>query len=387
MTSSGRTPIYGPEPWRTKRGAVWSYWDLWFCVVAVADHDGDLDALAGAIEGGSRSLGSGTVEAKLSHLDELRPRLTAAGIDAAKLAGDADADPRVRDKARTKVIKQGLYPRDLTDAMRHPPRDRLYERALRGRWDRFPVSPAPFYERLANGLGAGYRSKGQTFALERRIEAARERLDRNTAKDPAARLAARRALLTFCYRTMERCDDSYGLIGELAQEALFTYARLAFAPTGIAAENWCEDLCELLVWEDWGLLHRHETRPFAQIHGPLADHAERFLLALADELRDHRLRHQADQALENIAYLHIAAGRLTSFAPAAAKLGSDRWIPIVALAKAAITRGRHDIARDVFGAADQPGLQRDYLHERSTELTGTPPATPSSTPRTRSRQH
>ena len=23
---------------------MWSYWDLWFCAVAVADHDGDLDA-------------------------------------------------------------------------------------------------------------------------------------------------------------------------------------------------------------------------------------------------------------------------------------------------------------------------------------------------------
>ena len=122
-----------------------------------------------------------------------------------------------------------------------------------------------------------------------------------------------------------------------------------------------------------GAAYRHETKPFAHVNGPLADHAERFLLALADELRSHRLRHQADQALENIAYLHIAAGRLTSFAPAAAKLGSDRWMPIVALAQAAITRGRHDIAREVFAAADQPGLQRDYLHERCTELTGTPP--------------
>jgi hypothetical protein len=129
--------------------------------------------------------------------------------------------------------------------------------------------------------------------------------------------------------------------------------------------------------EDWGLLHRQETKPFAQIRGPLADDAEHFLLALADELRSHRLRHQSDQALENVAYLHIAAGRLTSFAPAAAKLGSDRWMPIVALAQAAIARDRHDIARQVFTAADRPRLQRDYLQERCIELTGTPPtATP-----------
>ena len=86
MTGSRRTPIYGPEPWRTTRAVAWSYWDLWFCVVAVADHDGDLDALAAAIEDGGRSFWSGTVEAKLSHLDDLRLRLTGAGIDAAKLS-------------------------------------------------------------------------------------------------------------------------------------------------------------------------------------------------------------------------------------------------------------------------------------------------------------
>jgi hypothetical protein len=49
-------------------------------------------------------------------------------------------------------------------------------------------------------------------------------------------------------------------------------------------------------------------------------------------------------------------------------------MPIVALAQAAIARDRHDIARDVFAAADRPGLQRDYLRERCTELTGAPPA-------------
>jgi hypothetical protein len=258
--------------------------------------------------------------------------------------------------------------------MWHTPRERLYERGLRGHWHLFPVSPQPFYERLSNGLGEGFRSKGQTFRLARRLEAAIERIDRKTANSAADRLAARRALIAYCYRAMERCDDSYGMIGELAREALLTYATLPYQPTGIAAEDWCEDLCELLAWENWGLLHRHETRPFAQLHGPLAQHAERFMLSLADELRARRLRYEADQTLINIAYLHIAAGRLTRFVPIAAELGSDCWIPIVALAQAAINRGRRDLARAVFAAADHPGQQRDYLRQRCIELTGTPPA-------------
>ncbi len=143
---------------------------------------------------------------------------------------------------------------------------------------------------------------------------------------------------------MKRCDGSYGVIGELARDALLNYATLRYEPAGIAARDWCEDLCELLSWEDWGLLHRHETRPFTQLQGQLAEHGEQFMLSLADELRAHRLRYQADQTLQSVAYLQIASGRLTRFALVAEQLGSDRWMPIVALAKAAIKRGRDDIA-------------------------------------------
>jgi hypothetical protein len=173
---------------------------------------------------------------------------------------------------------------------------------------------------------------------------------------------------------MERCDDSCGVIGEVGTDALLTYASVDYERTGIAGEDWCEDLCELLAWENWGLLLRAETRPFAQLRGELAEHAEQFMLSLADELRAHRLRYEADQTIANVAYLHIAAGRLTRFAPVAQQLGSDHWTPIVALAEAAIKRGRQDIAREVFAAADQPGLQRDYLRKRCLETTGKPPA-------------
>ena len=80
------------------------------------------------------------------------------------------------------MLKQGLYPRDMTDPMSHTPRQRLYDRALRGRWHLFPVSPETYYQRLSNGLGEGFRAKGQTFKLASRLEAAIERLDRTTAK-------------------------------------------------------------------------------------------------------------------------------------------------------------------------------------------------------------
>lgn len=38
---SRRPPIFGSEPWQ----GSWSHWDLWMCLVAVLDHDGELDGL------------------------------------------------------------------------------------------------------------------------------------------------------------------------------------------------------------------------------------------------------------------------------------------------------------------------------------------------------
>jgi hypothetical protein len=108
MSASPKWPVYGHEPRATNRGAVWSRWDLWFCVVALVDHDGDLDALGEAIQNGGWSGGGGTVEAKLSHLDDLNRRMAVAGVDAQALVGDEDGDPKIRAKARAKVRGQGL---------------------------------------------------------------------------------------------------------------------------------------------------------------------------------------------------------------------------------------------------------------------------------------
>ena len=137
MSGSSKTPIYGPEPWATRNETVWSYWDLWFGVVALADYDGDLDELTVAIEEGGRLSGGGTAEAKLSHLDDLRRRMAQAGIDAQTLVAGEDTDPKIRAKARAKVLKQALYPRDMTEPMWHPPREPVRAGAPR------PLVPVP----------------------------------------------------------------------------------------------------------------------------------------------------------------------------------------------------------------------------------------------------
>jgi hypothetical protein len=103
MSGAGKTPIYGTERWATKHGMTWSHWDLWFCLVALADHDGDLDALAEPLEQRGRFSGGGTVEAKLSHLDDLKRRMAEADVDARALAAGEEVESRVLAKGSSTV--------------------------------------------------------------------------------------------------------------------------------------------------------------------------------------------------------------------------------------------------------------------------------------------
>jgi hypothetical protein len=124
------------------------------------------------------------------------------------------------------------------------------------------------------------------------------------------------------------------------------------------------------VWEPYGLGHNHQTLPYRKLSGVDADTVEAILLSRADEHRALHLDWEADEALQQVAWLHAAHPRWDRYPDAARRLGSDHWMPIVALAQAALTRRRTDVAVEVFRAADRPGFHRDYLHRRCRELTG-----------------
>lgn len=102
-----RVQRFGPEVWDRRAGVDWSLWDLWFCVVAVRDHDGDLDALAEVFVEAIRrpAFGNGEPsEAKLSHLHDLHARLDDAGLTAWDVADtDVLTDKRITTRARDKV--------------------------------------------------------------------------------------------------------------------------------------------------------------------------------------------------------------------------------------------------------------------------------------------
>lgn len=54
----------------------------------------------------------------------------------------------------------------------------------------------------------------------------------------------------------------------------------------------------------------------------------------------------------------------------AARLGTDHWIPIVAMARSALEIAGRDEAARVFRAADRPGFHQGHLRKQCREMTG-----------------
>ena len=73
-TEQGPVRVYGPETWGTVAGCDWSWWDLWFCVIVVKDHGGNLAAL--------QSL-AGELAHRIRHLDRPEASKHAVGLPTA----------------------------------------------------------------------------------------------------------------------------------------------------------------------------------------------------------------------------------------------------------------------------------------------------------------
>jgi len=372
-----RTPIFGPEPWTEIGGTTWSHFDRWYALVIVHDHDGDPGGLEADLVGRLRSLsGRDDVEAKLAHLAWLTDELNAAGLRFEDLAGAETADTSTLAKARRKVLDQALEGRSITPAMLDTPRRRLQRRARRGHWPVFPAPVEPWYTQLGGDPDgtSGFITAGRSFNAARRLGRHLERLD---AKRLVAseRLGLHRAFHTAGLDLADAADDSYGAIGDLREEAFATYLALDWRATGIAPDAYWQDLCELLTWEPYGLSFRTPEAPFRHVKAVEAAPIETALLALADEHRTAHLDWAADEARQQVAWLHLAGQRLTRYLDTATLLGSDHWMPIVALAESALRHHIPKLALDIFLAADQPGPHRDTLRDRCHQLTGTDLAT------------
>lgn len=369
---AGRTPIYGPEPWEQIAGESWSHWDLWFCLVCVTDFASDWRALEHAIvEGRRRSFGGDDWEAKDSHLHDLEARLLARGIDAQVLAGRHRGDRAVLAKARRKVLEQGLAGRDLTPAMRDTPRQRLRTRALRGHWDRFPVSPEGDADAFAAVIEKARRQRRGSFRSATALEELASRLDAERHR-PAERLAVWRGLATAIIEAFGNgLRDPEGAYRKCGADAIARWATVPWERAGLAARDYYRDLCELCVWDEWAVLHERETAPFRRVRRPDVPMVEDILFEVETEHRAAHLEYQADHAVQLVAWLHVATRTYERFVAAAERLGSDWWIPVTAMADTAVDAGRTELAVEVFAAAaSREGMHQDLLAQKCFALTG-----------------
>ncbi|MCP4087808.1 MAG: hypothetical protein GY745_22600 [Actinomycetia bacterium] len=369
---------FGPEVWAERGEREWSLWDLWFSVVAVLDHDGDLDGLAGvfteSIQRPAFSDGRAD-EAKLSHLRDLAERLHAAELGVGDLA-DANAigDKVIVRRAREKVTgRVSLEHRAMTPAMVDTPRARLRQRARFGHWSEFPSNPEQFYERFRPAVErAGHVSKGKSFSAANRFVERLHDLDgpRRTVTD---RLALYRAFHTAGLALADNTSDSYGVLGEARTEAWLTYLGIDWRSTGIDPAVYWRDLCELKIWEPYAVDYDNTTAWFASAASDEVDLIESILVDLESEHRGVVLGWEADEAFQALPDLYIATGTHDRFVGAAERLGSGWWQLIEAMATTLVDSGRRDEALAVFAAADQPGMHRDYLRGRCQAICGATP--------------
>ena len=374
MMSTRRPSIFGPEPWADRAGESWSHWDLWFCLVCITETEGDWEELEEAViaRDRQRSVTSRVWEGKRSHLLDLRNRLDAAGLTAADIAADRLDDKPLRAKARRKVLDQELAGRHLTPAMEHTPRRRLRERARRGYWPSFPVSPEDDYAAFADLVDTERRS----FRLATELEAIAAEEHEERVGDPASQLALWRAVLSAGVEAfLKGLRDSDGAMGTFLGEAIETYGRLPWRYTAIDPAVYWADLCGWCIWEDWGIRHRRDTAPFRGARKRDVELVEQILLGLEVEHRSHRLDYEADEALQLIAWLAVATRAYDRFVPAAERLRADWWMPVDAMGESAVKAGKPDLAAELYGAAVAGGgWHVDHLTRLCRQRTGHDPA-------------
>jgi hypothetical protein len=367
-------PRLGPEPWKTIRGVTLTTWDLWLLVLAVTGDNIGLDGVAKNLRERSRTL-SGSAqddfEAKLSQLDDLRLRLTRLDLEPHDIVLKEAKNKVTVARAKRKLFDQNAPAKDYTAAMKETPRRRLIRMASRGYWPKFPVSP----EKYANDLLAivdqvdGYGGESQGSQLASDLDDRWEKLSKTAERSPKNAVALHRAMLLACLTAQERADDSSGDIGGVFSSAIKKYAVVPWEKAGMEREVFIRDAVEFATWEDYGQSDELEAI-FQKLDKKHGDLAVRIFDETVAELETHRVfEYQVREALGLKAALLIGHRRFDEFVPLATKLGSAIWMPIVTMAEAAMNAKKPDLALAVFGAANQPGMQREYLAELCLKLT------------------
>ena len=348
-----------------------SYWDLWFLLVAVQMHGGDLDRLASWIkEDRGFYYDRRSVERKRCHIRDLKRRLEEASVTPTDLVRAAGDLAKTEKKRAIKKVSESIHrEREFSEPMKNTPRERGLAHALRGYWDKFPVSPKSY----ARNISAHFRSKtfytknatfGIARTLDESVEEAKKLLEAGKAAQAQALL---RGLMTVIVELMAKADDSFGSIGMSFKEGFAVYLKIRPDQTGIDEPVFFNDLLNFLIWEDYGLTDKGIEGYFRGLNEPQADLCVEHLRHEIASLREDDLDYQSEEALTFLGQVVAEQERFDEFEDLAKQMGSRAWRRIIRLADIAMKRQKKPLAIKVFEAALKQGGSPGLPHEEVRE--------------------
>jgi hypothetical protein len=356
---------------QSKPALTFSYWDLWFALVADADFEGSWERFVEHLQAQkAKGMARDLVERKLSHLRALQQRLRQAGVERSDMLGQADRSPVALRRARHQVLERAPRASAWSDAMRHTPRQRHYAYALRGFWPCFPVSPASYAERLAAQFHTHrWFSANQSFGLARKLDAFVEDVASRLRQAQYAQAQAMlRAFLTVVIELMEVADDSFGCLGDSFRDGFAKYLALPRDETGMEAMVFFHDLLTLLIWEDYGLTYEQTDGYFAGLTPNEGDLCIEYVQQQMQALQADDLDYQYEEALTLLGQIVAEQHRCERFEALARDMGTRQWKRIVVLADRAVKQRKRPLAIAVFEAALSPGMHEGFLRQKYEQL-------------------
>ena len=349
-----------------------NYWDLWFALVAVMMHNGDLDRLANRIkEEEGFFYDPRSIERKRCHIRDLKRRLDEASIIPADIVLAAVDLAKTEKRRALKKVSESIHrEREFSEPMRNTPRKRRFDHALRGYWDMFPVSP----KSSAKTIGAHFRSKtfysknasfGIAQTLDGYVEEAKKLLEAGKAAQAQAIL---RGWLTVIVELMEKVGDSFGSIWMSFDEGFAVYLKISPEQTGIDDAVFFPDLLDFLIWEDYGLTNDGIEGYFRRLTEGQADLCIEHLRREVAALLDDDLEYQSEEALTFLGQVIAEQERFDEFEDLAKQMGSREWKRIIRLADVAMKRRKKPLAMKVFEAALTEGDHLKFLKEKYEKL-------------------
>jgi hypothetical protein len=260
--------------------------------------------------------------------------------------------------------------REFSEPMRNTPRKRRFDHALRGYWDRFPISPEPYADKVrAHFRSKTLYSKNASFGISRTldgyVEKAKKLLEAGKAVQAQAIL---RGWMTVVIELIQKADDSFGTIGMSFDEGFTAYLKIPLEQTGVDDAVFLPDLLDFLIWEDYGLTNKGIEGYFRRLTEGQADlcvdHLRREITALFDD----DLEYESEEALTFLGQVVAEQERFDEFEDLARQMGSRAWRRIVRLADIAMKRQKKPLALEVFEAAMTKGDHLDFLTKRYEKL-------------------